>query len=241
MIVEIDQSVPVFESYASERTRGLFNVDPEDGARFRLTADVPIEGDDWSVGVVVGPSGSGKTSIARAISARFYEWTEAPWPAHAPIIDYLAKKATYAKATASLSAVGLGSVPSWLRPYGVLSNGERFRADMAALLLDDEPRVYIDEVTSVLDRQVAGVAVAAFVKSWRRQPGRQVVLVTPHYDVLSPAQPDWIVDTAGAERLGEPGRALADKLPGGRERFPGPEVGSFTVGGGRPATYDRRA
>ena len=37
--------------------------------------------------------------------------------------------------TRILTAVGLGSVPTWLKPYRVLSTGERFRADLARAIL----------------------------------------------------------------------------------------------------------
>jgi ATPase subunit of ABC transporter with duplicated ATPase domains len=33
-----------------------------------------------------------------------------------------------------LGSVGLNSVPSWYKPYQVLSNGEKFRADLARKL-----------------------------------------------------------------------------------------------------------
>jgi ABC-type ATPase with predicted acetyltransferase domain len=202
MIVKIDKTVPAFDSYAAERTRGLYNVDVEDGQRFRLEVDVPVETDDWQIGVVVGPSGSGKTSVARALELtsnlrvfhefhnRFEYDGDAP-----PIIEALGKD-DYSKATAALAAVGLGSVPSWLRPYHVLSNGEQFRAELADLLLSGESNVYVDEFTSVLDRQVAKVGAGAFAKAWRKQPKRKIVLLTPHYDILEWVQPDWWIDTA---------------------------------------------
>lgn len=202
MLVQIRHEVPAYESYAAERTRGLYNVDVEDGRRFELDVEVPVERDGWQIGVVVGPSGSGKTSIARALEGS--GWVD--WDAgeiveqEAPIIEVLNRHAgSYAKATAALAAVGLGSVPSWLRPYHVLSNGEQFRASMAALLIDTAGGAadfYLDEFTSVLDRQVAKVGAGAFAKQWRRQPGRRVILITPHYDILEWVQPDWYIDTA---------------------------------------------
>ncbi|MDE7140219.1 MAG: GNAT family N-acetyltransferase, partial [Treponemataceae bacterium] len=90
---------------------------------------------------------------------------------------------------------GLGSVPSWLRPFSVLSNGEQFRAGLARLLLSDEKTAVLDEFTSVIDRQVARIASGAFQKAWRRKDGRQAVILTPHYDILPWLEPDWIIDT----------------------------------------------
>jgi hypothetical protein len=202
MIVNIDKTVPAFESYAAERTRGLYNVDVEDGQRFRLDVDVPVEENDWRIGVVVGPSGSGKTSIAEALHEHdWQEYSSDDWPLDTPLIEVLERMSDagdpYAKATAALAAVGLGSVPSWLRPASVLSNGEFFRANLAALLLDtDYSQVYIDEFSSVLDRQVAKVGAGAFAKAWRKQPDRKIILITPHYDILEWVQPDWWIDTA---------------------------------------------
>lgn len=248
MRVSVDKEVPAYQSYAAERTRGLYNVDAADGQRFQLEAELPVEKDDWQIGVVVGPSGSGKTSIAEELCRD--GWIDANiltgglWSQHAPVIEDMTTMAgDYAKATAALAATGLGSVPSWLRPRRVLSNGERFRADMAALLVHAGPSAtyYIDEFTSVLDRQVAKVGAGAFAKTWRKKPGRRVILVTPHYDVLEWIQPDWIVDTAGGDTLGG-GHVEASNatFSYGKEAFPGPAVGSIMVGGGKPTTYVRQ-
>ena len=65
--------------------------------------------------------------------------------------------------------MGLGSVPAWLRPYHVLSNGERFRADLARLIAERPARAVVDEFSSVVDRQIARIGAMAFAKA---SPGR---------------------------------------------------------------------
>ena len=225
-VVTVDQEVPKYASYAAERTRGLYNVDADDGSRFQLSVDLPVERDDWRIGVVVGPSGSGKSSIVRELKRDgWLEWTGGRWSKDKPIIEVLGGT-DYAKATAALSAVGLGSVPSWLRPHQVLSTGEAFRADMARLLLTGKDSVIIDEFTSVLDRQVAQVAAGAFAKSWRRGD-RQIILVTCHYDVLDWVQPDWWIDTQEGLNEFASDRGVVQAREG---RFPAAEDGTHHQG-----------
>lgn len=96
-----------------------------------------------------------------------------------------------------LSAVGLGDVPAWLRPFHVLSNGEKFRAGLARLACERPRHAVVDEFTSVIDRQIAKVGAAAFSKTWRRGGG-QIVLLSCHYDIIEWLQPDWVYDTAEA-------------------------------------------
>jgi ABC-type glutathione transport system ATPase component len=156
--------------------KSLFNA--ESGASFTLDAEIPGEDEDWQIGVVVGPSGSGKTSIgARVFDGPVY--SEPEWPADAPIVDAIAPGGDFNEVTAALAAVGLGDVPAWLRPFHVLSNGEKFRATMARIIADAPERVVIDEFTSVVDRQIARFGALAFQKAWRRTRGK-AVLLTPH-------------------------------------------------------------
>lgn len=61
--IEVRNTCDDFNSYRAERVKSLFNA--ESGAEFSITADIPVEGAEWRLGVVVGPSGSGKTSIGR--------------------------------------------------------------------------------------------------------------------------------------------------------------------------------
>ena len=208
MRIEIRHRCDDSSSYRAARVKSLFNC--ETGANFSLDAELPIERGDWRIGVVVGPSGSGKSSIGAAIWGEAAVYRPTGWPGDAPIIDAIAADGAFDAATAALSAVGLGSVPAWLRPYAVLSTGERFRADLARVICDAPRRVVIDEFSSVVDRQIARVGAGAFAKAWRRggehapdrDPG-QAVLLTCHYDVLDWLEPDWVFDTAtGAFRAG---------------------------------------
>ena len=182
-----------FNSYRAARVKSLFNV--ETGANFSIDADLPIEDADWKIGVIVGPSGSGKTSIGKQV------WDDVPiyngdegWNADKPIIEDICPDGDFDAITGALSAVGLGDVPAWLRPYFALSNGEKFRASLARVIAEKRDRVIIDEFTSVVDRQIAKIGASAFSKSWKRCGGK-AILLSCHYDILDWLEPDWVFDT----------------------------------------------
>ena len=186
-----------YKTYRASRVKSLFNV--ESGCNFSLDVDLPIEDKPWKIGIIVGPSGSGKTSIGRRIFGEEAYYAGADWPANKPIVEAVAPKRDFDEITGAFAAVGLGSVPAWLRPYSVLSNGEKFRAELARIILEAPERIVVDEFTSVIDRQIARIGALAFSKSWRRGKG-QCVLLSCHYDILPWVQPDWVYDT-GAGRF----------------------------------------
>ncbi|WP_410648171.1 ABC transporter ATP-binding protein [Amycolatopsis sp. cmx-4-54] len=193
--ISIRHRSPAAESYRAARIKALFNATDDQATRFELDADLDVEDDRWRIGVVVGPSGSGKSSIGARIWDDTAIYSGDGWPDDAPIVDAIAPDSPVDEVTAALSQAGLGDVPAWLRPYTVLSTGQKFRADMARILAERPPRVVVDEFTSVVDRQIARVGAGAFAKAWRRGTG-QAVLLTCHYDVLDWLQPDWVYDTA---------------------------------------------
>jgi GNAT superfamily N-acetyltransferase len=185
-----------FNSYRAARVKSLFNC--ESGANFSLEADLAIDDREWKLGLIVGPSGSGKTSMGRQLFGPEALYSPSDWPADRPIIDAIAPEGDFNAVTGALAAVGLGSVPTWLRPYHVLSNGERFRADLARIVIDAPAQIVVDEFTSVVDRQIAKMGALAFQKAWRRTNG-QAVLLSCHYDIVDWLEPDWVFDTASGK------------------------------------------
>lgn len=192
MKVQVSHRCSDFDSYRAARVKSLFNV--ESGCDVDIAADLPIEDMQWKIGVIVGPSGSGKTTLGKAIGSLYTP----RWPKNLPIIDAIDPMGSFDDVTGALSAVGLGTVPAWLRPFSVLSNGEQFRANLARLVCEAPARAVVDEFSSVVDRQIARVGAAAFAKAWRRTSG-QVVLLSCHYDILDWVQPDWVYDTGTGE------------------------------------------
>jgi|GEM_PF-836141 len=138
------------------------------------------------------------TTVARrAFGDAYHEGFE--WDGRS-LIDNFPKEMSSDEVVACLSSVGLSSPPSWLKPHHVLSNGEKFRADMARLIAeapDDKP-IVVDEFTSVVDRQVAKIASHCVAKNVRKK-NKRFVAVSCHDDIAEWLEPDWIYQVDSGE------------------------------------------
>ena len=141
--------------------------------------------EQFQIGLIVGASGSGKSSLLNQIG----EIKNFDWDGNKAICSHFASSE---EAQQKLNAVGLNSIPSWLKPYHVLSNGEKFRADLAIQLKDN---AIIDEFTSVVDRNVAKSCSNAIQKYIRKENLQNIVFASCHYDIIEWLQPDWVFDT----------------------------------------------
>lgn len=144
----------------------------------------------WNIGVIVGGSETGKTSIAKELFGKDYI-TNFEYNAESVIDDM--PKASVDEIAKTFYSVGFGSVPSWLKPYQVLSNGEKMRVDLARALLAQDFIVF-DEFTSVVDRKVAKTACIAINKAIKNH-NKKFIAVSCHYDILEWLSPDWVFDT----------------------------------------------
>lgn len=146
---------------------------------------------DWQIGIIVGGSGTGKSTIGRELFGDLID-DNFEYKAKSVIDDMPGKDIQ--EIQKMFYAVGFGSVPSWLKPYSVLSNGEKMRVDLARKMLSSDFVVF-DEYTSVVDRQVAKAMSIAISKAMKRYPNKKFVAIGCHFDVIEFLQPDWIFNT----------------------------------------------
>lgn len=98
-----------------------FDIQPQHATeRFTGKFELPQQ---WNIGVIVGGSGTGKTTIAKELFGKNLI-TKFDYKAKS-VIDDMPKNVSVDEITKMFYSCGFGSVPSWLKPYSVLSNGEK--------------------------------------------------------------------------------------------------------------------
>ena len=170
--------------------KGTFDLQSE-SVEERFVGQIDLDY-DWQIGLIVGNSGTGKTTIAKELFPDAYI-TNFTYTKET-VVDDMPQGKTVEEITKAFSSVGFASVPSWLKPYSVLSNGGKMRVDLARAILGEKDFFVFDEFTSVVDRQVAQIGSFAMQKAIRKT-NKKFIAVTCHFDVEDWLLPDWVFDT----------------------------------------------
>lgn len=161
---------------------------------FKGSIDIP---DKWNIGLIIGKSGTGKSTIIKKLwpdSQINFEYKSNC------VIDDFDQNIPFDTIINVLNAVGFSSVPSWLKPYSVLSNGEKMRINLARAILLGKEIIVFDEFTSVIDREVAKMGSITTTKIIKKL-GKKFIAVSCHFDIIEWLEPDWIFSTDNMEML----------------------------------------
>lgn len=190
--VDLVVKTPLARSTRVQQLEAMFDVPAENVSQLEWHGEVPLDAKPWNVGLIVGPSGCGKSVIMNDLfsAGRVHKWGN-----DSSVIDGFDASMSINDVTKICQAVGFNTIPSWLRPYRVLSVGEQFRVNLARSLSEDDDPIIVDEFTSVVDRQVAKIGSHA-VQKYVRRNNRQFVGASCHYDVVDWLQPDWTLEPA---------------------------------------------
>ncbi len=185
---DITRESDIEDSFRVKKIIGQFDLKKEHSNE-HFVGEIKLP-EKWNIGVIVGPSGTGKTTIAQELFGDNIIKNEYN---HKSVIDDMPTNVDINEIGQMFYAVGFGSTPSWLKPYNVLSNGEKMRVDLANAMLKSDFCIF-DEFTSVVDRNVAEtmcIATNRFIK----KHNKQFIAISCHYDILEWLQPDWFFDT----------------------------------------------
>ena len=192
MEFDIRLTSPVTLSDRVRRAMADFDMKPEHSEE-HFEGNIDIDGKEWNIGIIAGGSGTGKSTIAKTLFGQ-NGYVEAYEYSSTSVLDDMPQDASLEEIEKAFSSVGFSSPPSWMKPYSVLSTGEKMRVDLARAILQDKEMVVFDEFTSVVDRNVAKTASLAIQKAIRKA-GKRFIAVSCHRDIIEWLEPDWIYDT----------------------------------------------
>lgn len=222
--VTVSLEAPVSNSFRATMAANSVDLDIKEKALHTLDVNIDIDS-EYKIGLIIGASGSGKTTLAKKIFGD--DCFKVYLDSKQSIIDQLPKDLSYEECASILQGVGLTSIPCWIKPVGVLSNGQKSRAEAAMAIYSNEEICILDEWTSVVDRSVAKI-MSHCVQKFARKSKKRIVLISCHYDVVEWLDPDWIIDCNQQEFFDRRLLCREDRVRKEKLDFELCEVGSST-------------
>jgi len=175
-------------------TAEAFGLGVDEEKKF-VVCNCDIDVNAGEIVYITGDSGSGKSSSLREFQKAFVDEclniNDLVIDTEKPLVDTVG--ASVEEALKLLSFVGLNDAFLFLRKYGELSDGQKYRYKIAKLL-ESKKRVWIlDEFTSTLDRDTAKI-VAWNLQKFARLSGVTVLCATCMTDLGDDLAPNVRVD-----------------------------------------------
>jgi len=189
-----------YETAAPEPTERVVNVAEAFGLgldqwqRFVIYDNVELKIGPSDIVYITGDSGSGKSVLLKALEkdikqdmqATSINVTDIKPDTNKPLIETIGK--TIGEAFELLSKVGLNDAFLFLRSYGQLSDGQKYRYKIAKMIESQAQFWIMDEFAATLDRDTAKI-VAYNLQKHARQQGKAVLAATTHTDLFEDLNP----------------------------------------------------
>jgi len=175
------------ESNNIKRLKKDFTLDVEELTFEKHNINIP---DNFHIGVIFGNSGSGKSLLGRDLIKQGHNFIENIdiKNKNEPVINL----GEYNEIVNRFQAVGFNTIPQWILPFNKLSNGQKYRVAVAFNLND---YTIFDEFTSFIDRNTAISLSVSLSKYIRKNNLKNIILITPHHDIIDYLEPDWVYNT----------------------------------------------
>ena len=186
------REIKVKENFKNNQIKSVFDIQDNTiihKATHNLFFD---EMKNWSIGTITGISGAGKSLLTKEIAKKYNIKVieKNDWNDDSIINNF---NGNIDEVLNFLTKVGLNTQPSYLKPYNILSNGEKMRCDIARAIFEND-FVIIDEFTSVVDRHIAKIICMCIKKLLNKYSNKKIIFVSCHKDFLEWLEPNWHYD-----------------------------------------------
>lgn len=198
------------------RVAEAFGMGLED-KKFTIFKDVEIDIRPRDLVYITGDSGGGKSLLVRALVEKLREYqsifgevcTEQDLRLDPDEILINSAGKTFEEALSYLTFAGLNDAYLFLRRYGELSDGQKYRYKIAKMLAMDKGVFIFDEFCATLDRETAK-AVAFCIQKVMRRAQKTLIVATTHDDLIQDFAPSVLIrkDYGFGADVTYPGRSL---------------------------------
>lgn len=201
-----------FKLPASKHVQAIVDCFGLDGTELqaRIVNKLNIEASGGNIIFITGPSGSGKSLLLSAldpsvqtpfVTAKYQNnsstISSVGWirdlPTDIPLIEYFADRWGMERALAALNQAGLSEAYVYLKPYQLLSRGQRYRARLADLALREDQVWLIDEFCADLDPMTAKIVANNLRKHVIKYQRIAIVAAANHDHYLDALKPTRII------------------------------------------------
>ncbi|MEM2544290.1 MAG: ATP-binding cassette domain-containing protein [Nitrososphaerota archaeon] len=183
----------------AEYVAKVFGILPEESRKIFIYKDFKLDVSVGDIICILGESGAGKSLLLKLLSSKLYKIPDFGGVVYEDkiipnedeiLINGVGKNVEHA--VEILSYVGLSEPMIFLKPYSILSEGQKYRYRIAKML-DSGKRVWVlDEFCSKLDTITAKV-VAFSIGKLARKVGATLIVATPREEIITDLAPNTLI------------------------------------------------